>query len=193
MNTLNKFVISYLKWASPIAFIAAALSGLGQSGATIFYDLIGIVTIIWVILLMYIVFALAFQDQIRNRFVRWVAGIKENDERESQIAGLASKKTFIFMTGIIILLIFLSIIRIDIYQNKSMNAEGKKNGEVRLGMDIKFLQSQNEDKSKEEIENQKTYFIHYKEFPLAVDGVLILVGLLQIGAFYYFSRKVEQV
>ena len=191
MNKLNKFVIAYLKWASPLALIAATLSALGKSGDTVFYDTIGWVTIVWVLLLIYLMFALAFQDQLRNRFVRWIAGIKENDERESFIAGKASKKTFIFMTGFIVLLIFLSIIRIDIYQNKTLNSVGKKNGEVRLGMGVKFIQSHNDDESKND--NDKTYFIHYKEFPLAVDGTLFLVGLMQIGAFYYFSRKEDQI
>lgn len=101
-NKLNQFAIGYLKWASPIAIIAATLSGMGKSDDTIFYDVIGVVTIVWILILTYLVFSLALQDQLRNRFVRWIAGVKENDERESLIAGQASKKTFIFMTGFII-------------------------------------------------------------------------------------------
>ena len=193
MNTINKFVIDYLKWASPIAALAALLSAMGKSGSTIFYDSIGTVTIVWVVFLMYLVFALALQDKLRNRFVRWIAGIKENDERESLIAGKASQKTFIFMTGLIVLLIFLSIIRIEIYQNNFLDANGKKNGEIRLGMGIKFLQSPTEESPTTEIENQRKYFIHYKEFPLAGDGILLVVFFMQIGAFYYFSRKEEQI
>jgi hypothetical protein len=189
MNAINKFVINYLKWASPIAIIAAVLSALGKADGTILYDAIGIVTIIWLVLLAYLVFALAFQDQLRNRFVRWVAGIKENDEREFFIAGQASKKTFIFMTGFIILLIFLSVIRIDIYQNKALGPEGKKIGEIRLGLGASIIQDFNHEATQSE--NDRTYFIHYKGFPLSVDGTLIFVGLIQIGAFYYFSRKEE--
>lgn len=192
MNTLNKYVIGYLKWVSPIALVAATLSGMGKSESTLIYDTIGIVTIIWIVFLVYLVFALAFQEQLRNRFVRWIAGIKENDERETHIAGLASKKTFIFMTGFIILLVFLSIIRIEVYRNQTLNAEGK-NGGVRLGMGIQFIQGAFDEEPKSEIENQRTYFIHYKKFPLAVDGTLLLVGLMQMGAFYYFSRKEERV
>ncbi len=190
---LNRFAIAYLKWASPIAIIAATLSGMGKSDDTIFYDVIGVITIVWILFLVYTVFALAFQDQLRNRFVRWIAGIKENDERESLIAGLASKKTFIFMTGFIVLLIFLSVIRIEIYKNKTLDSDGKNNGRISLGMGLKFIQSQNDDQPKDENETQRTYFIHYKEFPLATDGALILVGLMHIGAFYYFSRKEDQI
>lgn len=62
-----------------------------------------------------------------------------------------------------------------------------------LGMGIKFLQSPTEESLTTEIENQRNYFVHYKEFPLSVDGVLLVVFFTQIGAFYYFSRKEEQL
>jgi hypothetical protein len=192
MNKINKFAIAYLKWASPIVLIAAILSGMGKSGDTLFYSTIGWVTIIWVLLLIYITFALAFQDQLRNRFVRWIAGIKENDERESLIAGNSSKKTFIFMTGFIILLIFLSIIRIEIYKNKIPDPNGKRNGRISFSMSLQFIRPQSDDKPATSSDDDRNYFVNYR-FPLAVDGTLLLVGLMQIGSFYYFSRKEDPV
>ena len=193
MNKLNKFVIAYLKWASPLALIAAILSALGKSDNTFIYDILGWATIAWVFLLIYLVFALALQDQLKNRFVRWIAGIKEDDEREAFIAGIASKKTFIFMTGLIVLLIFLSVIRIDIYRHKTPNTDVKNHGEVRLGMGVEFIQSDNRDNLTNADDSDRDYLIHYKGFPLAVDGTLFLVGLMQIGTFYYFSRKENQI
>ena len=187
MEKINKFVIAYLKWTSPIAFLAAVLSALGKSDNTFFYDFIGWTTIIWVALLIYLMFSLALQDKLRNRFVRWIAGIKENDERESFIAGSASKKTFIVMTGFLVLLIFLSIIRIDIYQ-----VENSTKGAVKLGMYVEFIKSNDTDDSATAIDRERNYFIHYKGFPLAVDGTLFLVAFMQIGSFYYFSRKENQ-
>lgn len=181
--------MTYLKWISPFAIIAAVLSAMGKSSNSLIYDILGVGTIIWILFLVYLVFALTLQEPLRNSFVRWIAGIKENDERETYIAGQTSKKTFIFMTAFIVLLIFLSIIRIEIYQNKTPDLNGKKNGEVRLGMAIKFIEGQSDDKTPETIDLERNYFVHYKGFPLAVDGTLILVGLFQIFTFYYFSRK----
>lgn len=56
MKTFNKYVLLYLKWASPIALLAAVLSGFGYSGNTLFYDITGIATVIWIALLVYMVF-----------------------------------------------------------------------------------------------------------------------------------------
>lgn len=189
MKKLNQLTIAYLKWVSPVAILTALLSAMGKSNNTLFFDILGVITIIWILFLVYIVFALTLQDSLRNRFVRWIAGIKENDERETYIAGQTSKKTFIFMTAFIVLLIFLSIIRVEIYQNILTDLNGKKNGEVRLGMAIKFIESSSEATSPLNKEEQRKYFVNYKGFPLAVDGTLILVGLFQILTFYYFSRK----
>jgi len=193
MNKFNNFIIAYLKWISPLAIIVAVLSAMGKSSNSLIYDILGISTIIWILFLVYLVFALTLQEQLRNSFVRWIAGIKENDERETFIAGQTSKKTFIFMTAFIVLLIFLSIIRIEIYQNKIPDLNGKNNGEIRLGMAIKFIDGQTDDKWSDNKDADRNYFIHYKGFPLAVDGTLILVGLFQIFTFYYFSRKENKV
>ena len=97
------------------------------------------------------------------------------------------------MTGLIVLLIFLSVIRIDIYRYNTPNSDGKRNGQVSLGMGVDFIQSDNTDHSANADDSDKTYLINYKGFPLAVDGTLFLVGLMQIATFYYFSRKENQI
>jgi hypothetical protein len=114
-----------------------------------------------------------------------VAGIKEHDERESQITGFVSKNTFIFMTGILILLLFLSIIRIDIYKDKDLLARGKEGGMVRFGMGLHIIDSG--DKTTID-ESNRAYIVKYHGLPLAKDGILILILGLQLGAFYQFSR-----
>ena len=190
MTIFNKYVIQYLKWTTPIALIAAILSGLGKSGDNLFYDITGWVTIFWIILLIYMVFMTSLSPQLRESFVRWLSRIEENDERETQITGLISKKTFIFMTGILTLLLFLSVLRIDIYQNKDLIAQGKKGGMVTFGMGLRFIES--DDTSKVD-ESNRDYIIKYHGLPLASDGTLILVILLQMGAFYFFSKKETQI
>lgn len=172
-----------------MAALAATLSALGKSGDTLFYDVIGWITILWVAFLIYTVFTTALSPRLRDSFVRWLSGIKENDERESQITGLVSKKTFIFMTGILTLLLFLSIIRINIYQNGEASPDGKKHGEINFGMALHFTESENTTVLNEP---NRTYLVKYSGLPLTSDGTLLVVMLLQVGAFYFFSRKAEQ-
>jgi hypothetical protein len=40
-----------------------------------------------------------------------------------------------------------------------------------------------------EQEAQRMYIIKYNGLPLTADGTLLLVMILQIGFFYYFSKK----
>jgi hypothetical protein len=191
MKTFNKYVLLYLKWASPIAVLAAALSGFGYSGNNLFYDITGITTIIWLVGLIYVVFTTSLSPSLRDSFVRWLSGIKENDERESQITGVVSKKTFIFMTGILILLLFLSVIRIDIYRNKDLIAQGKEGGMISFGMGLRFIESP--DDTKATTDTNRDYIVKYHGLPLASDGVLVVILALQLGAFYITSRKTEQL
>jgi len=187
-NKFDQWLLLFLKWASPIAITAAVLSVLGMSKNSLLMDILGITTILWIIIVIYQVFTIGLSDSKRNQFVRWLAGIKENDERESLIAGVVSKKTFIFMTGVLTLLLFLSMLRISIYQTNEIMPNGKKNGEVSLGFASQFIQTDLEQKTVQE-GSQKIHIVRYNGLPLTADGVLIIVMLLQIGAFYTFSRR----
>ena len=187
-NKFDQWLLLFLKWGSPIAITAAALSVLGVSKNSWFMDILGVTTILWIIIVIYQVFAIGLSSNKRNKFVRWLAGINENDEREFFIAGVVSKKTFIFMTGILTLLLFLSMLRISIYQTNEIMSNGKKNGEVSLGFAAQMIKSPTEEKTVQE-DSSKIHIVRYNGLPLTADGVLIVVMLLQIGAFYTFSRQ----
>ncbi len=188
MKNLNKCILAYLKWTSPIALLAAVLSSMEMSGGTFFYDLIGWITMVWIVFLIYTVFNIALSSQQRDSFVRWISGIKENDEREAIITGEVSKKTFIFMTGILTLLLFLSVIKINIYRNTD-TINGKNNGSITFGMGLRFVESENKSPVIDDL--KRSYIVKYSGLPLTSDGTLIVIMFLQVGAFYYFSRKIE--
>jgi uncharacterized membrane protein len=186
MEKTNSFILRFLKWTSPIAIIAATLYALSKSGDSLFYNFIGIITILWILGFTYIIFGIAFQTQLRNQFIRWITGIKESDEREVYISGQASKNTFILTIAITLLMFFLSVLRVEVSQNKDTSIDGKKNGVIYLGMGLQFLK---EAESTSSIDAQKKYYINYNGSPLAADGTLITLLVLQLGSFYYFSRR----
>lgn len=187
MKNLNQWSFTYLKWMSPVAFVAAILSASGQSGSTPFYHVIGWVTSLWIVCLIYTVFSIGLSPERRNSFVRRLSGIKENDEREVQITGDVSKKTFIFMTGVLTLLLFLSVIQISIYRYADPSAVSGDNGAVKVGITLRFIESNSKQATPAD-ELSRDYIVKYSGLPLTSDGTLILVLLLQVGAFYYFSR-----
>ncbi len=190
MKNFNQLTGAYLKWISPVAIIAAVLSMMGYSGNTIWYDLLGWATILWIAVLIYTVFAVAFNPTLRDSFVRKLSGIKENDERETQITGQISKKTFIFMMGTLTLLLFLSVVRIDIYKGAEPSLNGK-NGAISFGMGLRFIESAPQAEASS-TDAGRNYIVKYSGLPLTSDGTLVIVMLLQLGAFYFFSRKENQ-
>lgn len=190
MKNFNKYVLLYLKWTSPVALLAAVLSALSYSGDSLFYATTGWMTIVWIILMIYTVLVTSLSPELRDLFVRRLSGIKENDERESQITGVVSQKTFIFMTGITILLLFLSVIRIDIFHNKDLIAQGKEGGMIQFGIGLRFIESDDTNKIDE---SNRDYIVKYHGLPLTSDGTLILILGLQLGVFYFFSRKINQL
>ena len=186
MNKFNHYIIQFLKYASPLVLIAVIGSIYNYGGNSFIYELTGWTTIIWTACLIYIVFAVAFNEQLKNKFVRRLAGIKENDEREVQVTGKISKKVFISMTGIFVLLLFLSALRINIYRMSNAEAANGKHGTVQIGMGLSITP---EEKTQSPEDASRNYIIKYNGLPLSADGVLLLVIALQLGSFYYFSRK----
>jgi uncharacterized membrane protein (DUF373 family) len=187
MNKFNKHLITFLKYFSPVVAVAIFLSMRGFNGNNFFYQFFGLGTILWTVLLFYFFFAVAFSENLKNTFVRRLAGIKENDEREFQLTGIVSKKTFIATTAFLILLLFLSVIRVNIYRDSEAEVKSGKHGTIQIGMGMTILNEKTEP-AKEEI--GRRYIIKYNGFPLSADGTLLLVMLLQLGTFYYFSRQV---
>ena len=197
MKKINQFVFQYLKWVSPVAAIAAVLSVIHKSATGWVIDFLGVMTILWILFLVYIVVAMVFQIDLRHQFVRKIAGLKESDEREVFITGQASKNTFILTSALVVLFLFLSVIRIEVSKNAQVDVNGKSTGVVNLGLALQFIdQKKTLSQATPEVDrssNGKIYYINYQGFPLAADGTLILILLSQLGSFYYFSRKENKV
>lgn len=195
MEKFNKFCIKYIKYISPIAVIAIILTVMSipfnsddpSKGPVLNFliDIFGWIVVVWCALFAYLFFAIAFNEKLRNSFVRKLAGIKENDERESHITGIVSKKTFIASTGILVLLLFLSALQINIY--RTPGPDDGKHGTIALGMRMTFVKQEQSPTTKEE--SERMYIVKYNGLPLTADGTLLLVMILQIGSFYYFSKK----
>ena len=187
MEKFNHYVIQFLKYASPIVVFTVVSELLGYKYDGFIGEVTGWTMIVWCASLIYIFFAIAFSEPLKNKLVRRLAGIKENDEREVQITGNVSKKVFISMMGVFILLLFLSALRVHVYRGTEAEfGEGKK-GAIKLGMGMSVVKPKIADVDPEDA--NRTYMIKYDGLPLSADGVLLLVIALQLGGFYYFSRK----
>lgn len=195
MDKFNKYVLVCAKWLFPVAVLTAILGTVFKiSDDGIIFNILGVLTVTWIISIIYIAFALAISSRLRESFVKRWAGIRENDERESQIAGQVSKKTFIFMMGILPLMLLLSALEVRIYNYKTPPAVGQ-NGSINIGFGLSFMKSGEEkiqEKNLATDEDNRSYIVNYKGLPFSSDGMLILMIALQMGAFYFFSKKEQQ-
>jgi len=61
-------------------------------------------------------------------------------------------------------------------------------GEINFGMGLRFIES-GIATAESTSESNRNYLVKYSGLPLTSDGTLIIVMLLQVGAFYFFSKK----
>lgn len=194
MDKFNSIVFNLLKYLSPIVALASVLDWLGFNDAKpgerlsyYFFEIAGWMTILWCAVVIYTFFAIAFNEKVKNSVVRKLAGIKEHDERETYLTGLISKKTFISITGGLVLLLFLSALKINIYKASEAEIKNGKHGTISIGMGLSLLAPQNIEHKNDEI--NRSFFFKYNGLPLSTDGTLLLIIILQMGTFYYFSKK----
>lgn len=195
MNRINSIATKLMIYLFIFALAAMTIETLGtDSIPNIVRSILGSLTLVWLISVIYLVFALLFSKNLRNNFARKIAGIKENDEREVIIAGNASKKTFIFMISAITVLLFMSTFSFDV--KTPLIQDGDHKGSFSVGFGANFMKkpapitaSSPCDTPSDGISKK----ISYSGLPLTNDAVLMLILGLQIGAFYFFSNKEHQI
>ncbi|KHD88713.1 MAG: hypothetical protein OM95_07905 [Bdellovibrio sp. ArHS] len=100
---------------------------------------------------------------------------------------MVSKNTFITVTGILVLLLFLSSLQVVIYRVPEAKRSSGNNGAISIGVGFPFLV---ENRDPAESSNQdRIYLVNYKGSPLTSGATLLLMTILQVSAFYYYSRK----
>ncbi len=193
MKRLDKYILKYLLYFSPVMAISVAGLYMDQKtkdlmlGDGFLYNLWGGLIMLWCLAFVYMMFALVFSEQLKNLFVRRVARIHENDEREAQLTGTTSKKTFISSVAVLLLFLFLSVLRVHIYKASEVEIPKGNRGVISIGMGMKFFEPSSNGNNGEPV--GRNYFVNYNGLPLSSDGTLILVLCVQLGLFYYFSRR----
>lgn len=192
MDKFNTVLLKLMKYLSAVVVVATVFDLLGFNTEKpeikawdYFFQTAGVITVLWCFIVVYFFFSIAFNQKIRNTVVRKLAGIKEHDERETYLTGVISKKTFISMTGVLFL--FLSSLNINIYKASEEEIKNGKHGYIAIGLRLSLLAPQNAEKQNADI--SKKYYIKYNGLPLTANGIVLIVLALQIGSFYYFSKK----
>ena len=193
MKRLDNYILKYFIYFSPFMIIPTIALEMNSkikgyiTGEGPLFTAWAVLGILWCVSFMYVMFSLVFNEKLKNIFIRKLARIRENDEREAQITGTISKKTFISSIAVLLLFIFLSVVNVHLYRASKEEVPKGNRGVLFIGADLKFFEPTPNEKKNEPA--GRNYYVNYNGLPLSSDGTLILVLCIQMGLFYYFSRK----
>jgi len=196
MKAFHKIVFGYCLGVLPITLIVLLLvpeavhsttshgSTLRETVNTIF----GVVWSLWMVGALYIAISLVASEKFRETVLKKVTRIKERDEREELIVGRSSRNTFLFSLGFMLFMLILSTIQIK-YEElpPTQVVDGKKRN---LSLGLRFdpiVEAPHTTNSNEPAPK----IIYNHSIPLTGSGTLMVIILVQLGAFYVYARKLR--
>jgi len=181
---MKKYDSIFLKWFTILTLPSWAIIGIAAwrgSSDDWFNTCAGVLIVLWIFSLIYILSKMVFVPSYRETLLAKIFKQKISDEREMHISGDATKRTYFFTASIILILLFVSILKVSLnFPTKEERYIGKK-GSISIGFAYSII-------SKEAIKKDKTEF-SIKELPISKEGILSLMLLLQLASYHLYFRK----
>ena len=191
MDKVNHWIQKYLVYASPVVaftvlwgFFQSDLE-IRQQGSftlTALWETMSWALMLWFVCLLIFMLLLVFRKDTQEATIKHLAGIKERDEREQIIMGLAARRSFVATTGLMIFLFFLSCFTLSVARLPDKTVDGKKSslslGFHFSGTDAKATASSSGD----------VVFEHH-DIPLSKSALLLIVLVWQVSVFRYKARR----
>jgi len=190
MNKFYNALHNYLVYASP--FVLAEViwcyfqtSGSAPPDATLaikgLWEILSWNLMLWFTGLAIFFCLIAFSTTVRKKALFKIAALKDSDEREEYITGKASSSSYISTLGVLIFLLFLSIVHVEINRlSPGQSIEGHTK-EVKIGAGINIFETE-KDKNPEKI-------VAFNDIPLTKTGLIMLILVWQLASFNWNARK----
>lgn len=140
---------------------------------------------IWFACLITALVLLLFRTSSGDALLKRLANLKERDERESLITGIAAKLSFIATLALLIFLIGMTSITFEVrnLELHEISADGHKRT-ISIGTDFALL-------DRPKAENQEAYasMISKSGIPISKIGILVLVLAWQVITFALRARR----
>jgi hypothetical protein len=159
---------------------AAAAGGLVQA----LYNLSGLVFGVWLLLAACLLARLLVSGEFRERVLSKITFIRERDEREAMLTGKAAKTTMLTTLAVLLVLFFLSCIRVSLSDLPPEQAVGGKTKAVTIGAAFSLTGQT----GPAQPEAEKT-IVSYSGLPLS--GPALIAGLIiwQVAAYNYTMKR----
>ncbi|MDT8903630.1 hypothetical protein [Anaeroselena agilis] len=196
MNRLDSVILKLLLYGLPLivglAVLAAAqgwryIDAAGRVTEAPFHysnPVIGLIFGLWLLLAVYLLIRLVASGEFREKVLSRLTFIRERDEREALLTGKAAKTTMLTTLAVLLVLFFLSCLRLSVSTLPPEQAVNGKNKTLTIGAAFSLTA----DSRPEQPEPGKTV-VAYTGLP--VSGSAVIAGLIiwQIAAYNYSMRR----
>jgi|GEM_PF-492963 len=196
MNRLNRIIPKYLVLAFPAVLIMFAwgffqnqqgVLSLNNRLVYAAWTALAFHLMLWLAVFIYFIFLLLLSPSLRDQFLAKLIGIKERDERESQIIGRAGRFSFLFTLALLVFFLFFSTINISVTRLPAEKAVDGKRHSLSIGMS--FLVFDKNACTKNQYSYRDTYTYSTQTFLPSKQIMLLVLIVWHLGTFYYLSRK----
>lgn len=193
MKRFSTLIQKYLIFASPIV-LATMIWGTYQSDREIrttgsfaikaLWEVMSWSLIIWFLLLFIFMLLLAFRKETQESAIKYLAGMKERDEREEIIMGSAAKRSFTATVSFLVFLLFLSCLTLNIAKIPPDQVIDGKSSSLSLG--FRLMESFGEETTAPS-DNKVIY--EHRDLPLSKSSLILLILVWQVAIFRLRARK----
>lgn len=140
---------------------------------------------LWFAVLILFLILLVALPEAREKTLKRLANLKERDEREQHITGLAARTTYISTLSLLVCLLFFSIFSLNIHRVPEGEAINGKTGTVEIGLRFQLLDTPR-------VETEQTgnkVIFESKDIPLSKTAILLGLIIWQLAAFNTSARR----
>ncbi len=191
MKKFNQYLQKYLVYGSPFVMALVAWDYIRpmphrtapESSLILkcLWEVMSWNLILWFLALIIFMVMLVINKESQEQSVKFLAGIKERDEREQLVTGIAARTSFVATTSLLIFLLFMSCFTLRIAKNPDASVDGKKSS-LTIGFKLDAA-------SMQEPTNEDGVMYERKDIPLSKSGIILLILIWQVTAFRIKVRK----
>jgi hypothetical protein len=178
---LHQAALAYALWGWPVVLLDAGLDAWLGDPASLWRHVLNDAGFAYVLCAAAALITLVADKDRRERAMALLCGVREGDERERAVTGGSAKTTLLLSLALQLVLLVLSLTTVQLVWNPSV-PKGEHHGTLSVG--LKFSSADHLSAFRSASPEAKGYVLPPASFP-----ILLILILLQVGAFKAFSRS----
>ncbi len=155
------------------------------------YNAYGFMMGCWMLFSLYLSARLVFSAAFREATLSRLAFMRERDEREMQMSGMATKTSFLTTLALLICLLCLSVLNVQIYRVTPDQAIGGKTGMVSLNLKMNFTDTE-EARARTPLPDAakiSKIYLSFNGIGLSKESIILILILWQLLSYNYVMRR----